>query len=247
MRAFRSPFAGSALPALYLITPTSFAVPSRWASSSTTATTTTKNTFSSSSSWRRRFTPTRFLPRFEIHDVRDDPSQGSMTRISIDGKQLLITQYPQMGPRKLDPHDPTPQFDSSRRISTRFRHVDLGGMVGVTKGWIRSHHVKNNAYDLMFEKTTTPAGGGYSLHGTVHRAGPGGPLKDAEPWGLVLENHFAIALEHFLDAGLTESFGFQQFALKQAQHALLTSDEGTDIRNGSRNEYSKRNSNTRRR
>lgn len=197
----------------------------------------------SSNSWRRRFTPTRFLPRFEIHDVRDDPSQGSMTRISIDGKQLLITQYPQMGPRKLDPHDPTPQFDSSRRISTRFRHVDLGAMAAVTKGWLTSHHVRNNAYDLTFEKKTTP-GNGYALHGSVHRAGRGGPQKESESWTLVLENHFAIALEHFLDAGLTESYGFHQFALAQAEHALRTAEEGTDVVKTSRNGYDRPNNRT---
>lgn len=165
----------------------------------------------------RRFTPTRFLPKFEIHDVREDPAKGTMTRVSIDGKQLLLTQHPQVGPRKLDPNDLTPQFDSSRRISTRFRHVDLAGMVCVIEGRIPSHQMSNNAFDLTFEKT---ASGGYSLKGSVRRVGPDGPEKERESWGIVWEDHFALALEHFLQAGLTESFGFQSFAIHQAQFAL---------------------------
>lgn len=241
MRAFRFSFVRSSLPSFTLLTSTSLSVPVRCQTTSTSSP--PKPNKKPNQPWRRRFTPTRFLPRFEIHDVREDVSLGSMTRVSIDGKQLLITQYPQMGPRKLDPHDPTPQFDSSRRVSTRFRHMDLGGMVAVTKGWLPSYHVKNNAYDLTFEKISGDKG--YSLHGTVHRAGYGGPLKDSEPWKVVLEDQFAIALEHFLDIGLTESFGFQQFAIAQAQHALLTEEEGTTVSTNSQNEK-KRSNNSRR-
>lgn len=241
MRAFRFSFVRPMLPTLTLLTPTSFLLPVRCESTQTSST--PKSTNSLNRPWRRRFTPTRFLPRFEIHDVREDSSLGSMTRVSIDGKQLLVTQYPQMGPRKLDPHDPTPQFDSSRRVSTRFRHVDLGGMVAVTKGLLPSYHMKNNAYDLTFEKISGDKG--YSLHGTVHRAGTGGPHKNSEPWKVVLEDQFAIALEHFLDTGLTESFGFQQFAIAQAQHALLTEEEGTAVSTNSQNE-NRRSNNSRR-
>uniref|UniRef100_A0A0A9Y4K7 Endonuclease 8 n=1 Tax=Lygus hesperus TaxID=30085 RepID=A0A0A9Y4K7_LYGHE len=79
----------------------------------------------------RVFAPPRMLPRFEIFDVRDSPSQGTMTRVAVDGRQLLISQYPQLGPRKVDPNDFSPQFDSERRITVRFRHKDLAGLVAV--------------------------------------------------------------------------------------------------------------------
>eukprot|EP00796_Vickermania_ingenoplastis_P008698 gene8698-6118_t len=193
---------------------------------------------------RRRFLPTRFLPKFEIHDVRDNPLEGSMTRVSVDGKQLLLTQYPQMGPRKVDPNDVTPQFDVSRRISTRFRHVDLAAMACVTMGRLATHHVKNNAYDLSFVKTDR---GGYAIEGKVHRYGPGGASTEAEDWSVVFEDHFAVALEHFLDASLTESFGFRQYALAQAlegQQSRSTGNNRGQNRNGQNQNRNRQNTRT---
>lgn len=165
----------------------------------------------------RRFNPARLLPKFEIHDVRDDPAGGTMTRVAVDAKNMILTQYPQMGPRKADPNDITPQFDQSKRISTRFRHIDMAAMVAVTKGRLEEHHMKNNAFELTFKKTPE---GGYSLQGKVKRAAgmPGsGFQKEMEDWGVVFDDHFAVALEHFLDTSLTESFGFLPYAVYQQE------------------------------
>ncbi|CCW64003.1 unnamed protein product [Phytomonas sp. EM1] len=159
--------------------------------------------------------PTWLLPRFEIHDVRDDPSKGRMTRIAVDKKQLLFLQYPQLGPRKMDPNDDTPQFDFDRRISVRLRHMDLAGLVSVVEGRVESHAMKNNAYDLVFEKTSE---GGYVLSGTIQRATSDKP----EPWSVHFDSHFGVTIEHFLQNALTESFGFMRFQ----ERALSRNDEG---------------------
>ncbi|KAG5475603.1 hypothetical protein LSCM4_04185 [Leishmania orientalis] len=151
---------------------------------------------------RRSFASTSSLPKFEIHDVRDDPAHGSMTRVSVDGKQLLVSQFPQLGPRKADPNDTTPQFDRDRRVSMRFRHIDLAGFVSVVENRISSHHVKNNAFEMAFEKTAN----GYVLKGQVHRSNS----QVNEEWAVRFENQFAVTMEHFLESALTESFGFAQ-------------------------------------
>lgn len=115
--------------------------------------------------FNRPFTPQRLLPRFEIFDVLDNPALGSMTRVAVDSRQLLVSQYPQLGPRKVDPNDFSPQFDNERRISVRFRHKDLAGFIAVMEDKMTKYSVKNNAYDLHFEKTST----GYILSGLIHR------------------------------------------------------------------------------
>lgn len=150
----------------------------------------------------RVFLSTNVLPRFEIHDVRDQVGAGSMTRVAVDGKQLLISQFPQLGPRKADPNDTTPQFDLERRISLRFRHLDLGGFVAVVEERVPSHSMKNNAYDLTFEKTAE----GYTLKGSLTRAGS----EEKEAWAVDFENQFAVMMEHFLQSALSESFGFRR-------------------------------------
>lgn len=178
---------------------------------------------------RRAFRTTWNLPRFEIHDVRDDPALGTMTRIAIDGKQMLISQHPQLGPRKLDPNDVTPQFDRDRRISVRLRHMDLAALVAVVEGRIVTHHMKNNAYDLTFEKTAE----GYTLKGQIRRA----TSTTEEEWAIQFDNQFATTIGHFLDSALTESFGFAKF--HAAQHRLA------EDRDKDRN-YSSSNDNNRR-
>lgn len=115
--------------------------------------------------FNRAFVPQRLLPRFEIFDVRDNPASGSMTRVAVDSRQLLVSQYPQLGPRKVDPNDFSPQFDNERRISVRFRHKDLAGFIAVIEDKMTKYSVKNNAYDLHFEKSPT----GYILSGLIHR------------------------------------------------------------------------------
>ncbi|KAK7198105.1 mitochondrial RNA binding protein 1 [Novymonas esmeraldas] len=162
---------------------------------------------------------TVLLPKFEIHDVRDEPAHGSMTRVSIDGKQLLVSQFPQLGPRKVDPNDTTAQFNRDRRISLRFRHTDLAGLVSVVEKRISSHHVQNNAFDLLFERTDS----GYVLRGQVQRSGS--DVK--EEWAIRFENHFAVTMEHFLESALTESFGFSQYQrLVEEQNSATTANQG---------------------
>lgn len=174
-----------------------------------------------SSSSRRNFRhnmPTWRLPRFEIHDVRDEEVQGSMTRVSVDRKMLLISQFPQLGPRKLDPNDITPQFDSNRRISVRLRHMDLAALVGVVEGVMPSHHMKNNAYDLTFSKTEE----GYSLKGLAQRSGS----QAMETWSVDFKGPFAVSMKHFLQNSLTESFGFR--ALHDERHRREVGDNSND-------------------
>lgn len=185
---------------------------------------------------RRKFAPTRFLPRFEIHDVRDEAAQGSMTRVAVDGKQLLISQFPQLGTRKADPNDTTPQFDRERRISLRFRHMDLAALVCVVEGRLPRHHMVNNAYELDFEKTPT----GYALKGQVHR----GASTTKEEWGLRFEKQFAVTMEHFLQSALRESFGFAEHQHAMAEQTARA--EGNNNNNNSNRNQNNNNNNNRR-
>nr|2GIA_B Chain B, mitochondrial RNA-binding protein 1 [Trypanosoma brucei brucei TREU927]2GIA_D Chain D, mitochondrial RNA-binding protein 1 [Trypanosoma brucei brucei TREU927] len=156
------------------------------------------------------FSGVQSLPKFEIHDVRDDPAEGTMTRVAVDGKLLLISQYPQLGPRKVDPNDLSPQFDADRRISVRLRHVDLAYLVGVCKERVPRHRMETKAYTLDFEKSAQ----GYHLHGKVHRVAS----QRMEDWSVKFDNHFAVTLEHFLESALDESFGFRQhYATRAAE------------------------------
>ncbi|KAG8345590.1 putative Mitochondrial RNA binding protein MRP [Trypanosoma vivax] len=172
--------------------------------------------------WSRNaatFTGAQALPKFEIHDVRDDPALGTMTRVAVDGKLLLISQYPQLGPRKVDPNDLSPQFDAERRISVRMRHVDLAYLVSVCGERIPKHHMETKAYTLDFEKSTH----GYRLHGKIHRVGS----QRMEDWSVTFDNHFAVMLEHFLNSALNESFGFRQHhAARSAEGASPLNDAG---------------------
>ncbi|RNF08214.1 mitochondrial RNA binding protein 1 [Trypanosoma conorhini] len=142
------------------------------------------------------------LPKFEIHDVRDDPALGTMTRVAVDGKLLLISQYPQLGPRKVDPNDLSPQFDADRRISVRLRHIDLAALVCVCRSRVPKHEMTNRSYSLVFEKSVD----GYHLYGKIHRVAS----QKMEDWSVSFDKHFAVTLEHFLESALTESFGFRQ-------------------------------------
>lgn len=154
-----------------------------------------------------------------------------MTRVAIDEKQLLISQYPQLGPRKVDPNDITPQFDRDRRISVRMRHMDLAALVGVVENRLLRHRMKNNAYDLTFEKTAE----GYTLKGEVHRVTSTKP----EEWTIQFNNQFATTMEHFLESALTESFGFARYNAYQHELQSLQGNNGenrgNDRRDGGRN------------
>ncbi|KEG11602.1 mitochondrial RNA-binding protein 1 [Trypanosoma grayi] len=154
------------------------------------------------------FAGVQMLPKFEIHDVRDDPALGTMTRVAVDGKLLLISQYPQLGPRKVDPNDLSPQFDADRRISVRLRHIDLAYLVSVCERRLPRHRMETKAYTLDFEK----AADGYRLHGKVHRVAS----PKMEDWSVSFDKHFAVTLEHFLQSALTESFGFRQHYASRA-------------------------------
>ncbi|KPI87683.1 Mitochondrial RNA binding protein 1 [Leptomonas seymouri] len=187
---------------------------------------------------RRSFPSTQFLPKFEIHDVRAEAAQGSMTRVSIDGKQLLISQFPQLGPRKADPNDTTPQFDRERRISLRFRHMDLAAFVCVVEGRLPSHHVANRAYELSFEKTPN----GYVLKGQVNRVSS----QTKEEWSVRFENQFAVTMEHFLQGALSESFGFlehQHAVAEQARRGINDNSGQGQNRGNSQKQNRRRNRN----
>ncbi|KAL7697046.1 mitochondrial RNA binding protein 1 gBP21 MRP1 [Lotmaria passim] len=181
---------------------------------------------------RRVFPSAQVLPRFEIHDVRDVAAQGSMTRVAVDGKLLLISQFPQLGPRKADPNDTTPQFDRERRVSLRFRHMDLAGFVCVVEDRLPSYHVANNAYELTFEKTP----GGYVLKGEVHRSSS----QAKEDWSVRFENQFAVTMEHFLQSALTESFGFLEHQHMMAEQARRNNNNN---QNRNRDQNRRRNDN----
>jgi hypothetical protein len=95
------------------------------------------NNSGSSSSGRNAVQPLR--ANVEFYDVRDSPKDGRELRLSFrsdvqqrsyrsqdqHAKQLTLTILPQLGPRKTDPHDPTPQFDNAARVGLRLRAQEV--------------------------------------------------------------------------------------------------------------------------
>ena len=82
-----------------------------------------------------RVSGSRTFAQVEFFDVRDTPAQGRELRLAFlqgggggtrnQAKFLTIQMRPQLGPRKTDPHDPTPQFDQANRLSIRLKPKEI--------------------------------------------------------------------------------------------------------------------------
>lgn len=149
----------------------------------------------------QRFASYEARPKYEFSEVNDDPSKGYMVRVVQDEKRVVLTHYPQLGPRKSDPMDPAPQFDFAARRAIRLFQQDVAAVLTVCEGRATKQRLDKFNHDLVFEKD---AEGRYSLSGTV------GKRQNPTQWGMQFEGYQATMLHNFLRSALDESFGFRQ-------------------------------------
>jgi len=155
------------------------------------------------------------VPSFDIYEVADNPSDGRMVRVSYVGQgQVVVSHYPQTGPRKPNPQDPTPQFDLTQRSSLHFRLHEVGEMVAVAEGKVpmASFHGDKSFITYQRDKSIDHC---YVLEVIrTHSAGdPSGPTAptaalSAQSFRVPFQRHFLIMWHAFLEAAIKDSFGF---------------------------------------
>jgi hypothetical protein len=155
------------------------------------------------------------LPEFEIYDLQDNPANGKLVRVNYRERGLSMTVYPQLGPRKTDPKDPSPQFDFARRSLVRFRPTEIAAFLAVIEGKLPSYHFQTKGHDLIFSPLPVESEG-YSLKGTITRNG-----AESVTWDLAMTKTHVTMFYRFLDSALVESFGFDvlknpEYMAKQA-------------------------------
>lgn len=156
---------------------------------------------------------------FEISEVSDDPAKGFMLRVSYEDKRVSFSVFPQLGPRKVDPMDPAPQFDFDGRRLIRFFPDEVAGVLTVCEGMTAHHRISNRFHDVVFEKLPSNT---YQLSGTIS--------KHSTPLALNLkfEGYRATMLTHFLNDALCDGFGF--YRLQQQQYQRVNSNNNQDRR-----------------
>lgn len=168
-------------------------------------------------------------PKFEISEVNDDPSKGYMVRVALDDKKVYLSYYPQCGPRKSDPLDPTPQFDFRSRRSLRFHQFEIAGLLAVCEGKAAQFRTQG-LHKVVFEKT---ANNGFALSGSLNH--------DTAPtsFAVSFEGYQGTHLHHFLESALSESFGFRaHFAFLQERERSRSSGGGRNFDNNWNNSNS---------
>lgn len=138
---------------------------------------------------------------FELFEVSDEPAKGFMLRVAYEEKRIFFTLFPQLGPRKVDPMDPAPQFDLDARQAIRLYPEEFAGLLAVCEGHAAKQRVSNNMRDIVFEKLPSNV---YILSGTV--------TKNTTPRNIQISfNGYRFTmLKHFLEASLDNTFGFDR-------------------------------------
>jgi hypothetical protein len=171
-------------------------------------------------------------PKFEFMSVQDDPVKGYMLRASVDEKRVIITYFPQLGPRKSDPNDPAPQFDFAARRSIRLFQHEVAGLLTVCEGKAAKHQIQSAVHDLSFDPSE---GNGYVFQGTL--AKKSNPI----PWSVHFDGYKATMFRHFLNSALDESFGFQKH-FRALEHRAM-SERSSQNNNNNNNNNRQNNSN----
>jgi hypothetical protein len=153
----------------------------------------------------------------EFFDVRDSPKDGRELRLAFrqdfsgrrESKMMTLTVRPQLGPRKTDPHDPTPQFDVQNRTSIVLRPRDIGAVLlwlsGRAAGNAPSVTVGGTTYGLELKRNdqgiVLATVSGTKLDGS-------GPT---EPLTYELQPHQQVQFAAFLEEGLYSYWGMPAF------------------------------------
>mmetsp|Transcript_56909 Transcript_56909/g.65204 ORF Transcript_56909/g.65204 Transcript_56909/m.65204 type:complete len:247 (-) Transcript_56909:84-824(-) len=143
---------------------------------------------------------------FEVSEVSDDPTKGFMLRVTYEDKRVSMTLFPQLGPRKVDPMDPAPQFDADGRQQLRFYPDEYAGFLAVCEGHSAQQRVNTRFHDVTFEKLPSNA---FCLSGTISKK------TTPQPFQISFDGYRFTMLKHFLEDALSESFGFSRVKPRQ--------------------------------
>lgn len=181
------------------------------------------------------------LPMFEVYNVRDDPAVGSLTRVTMntDRNIVVISRYPQLGPRKEDPSDTTPQFDLSRRVTASFQMHEVAGLIAVMEGKQPQQVIDTRNYSFVGKRSDT----GFEIAGTVTT----GPDRLESKYDVNFEGPRMTQFYQFLDASLRHSFGFHGTGPKGGNAPNKGGDNKRDNNNSGNRRDSNRRDNNRRR
>ena len=139
-------------------------------------------------------------PTFEIFRVMDKPEDGHLTRVVfVDRKSVIISKFPQLGPRKEDPSDNVPQFDANRRSTVRFRMHEAASFLAVLEGKIQSREIKTDRFTVNAKRTDS----GFEIAASLI-SGPA-DQRVTQNVDFSFDNMRTTQLYHFLDAAVKES------------------------------------------
>lgn len=141
-------------------------------------------------------------PFFSIYDVRETPEEGKMIRVTVTQKQsLMISYYPQLGPRKVDPNDPSPQFNINKRVAGVFRTEEIAKMLCVLEGRAEAAELMSRGHSLAFRKDGERT---YSLRGVIT------PINmEPVPFSVEFHNDEVSRLRCFLEPSLLIAMRFR--------------------------------------
>ena len=142
-------------------------------------------------------------PALDIYDIKENVTEGKHIRIAYRPgmRNVAITNYPQLGPMKIDPNDPTPQFDYEKRTTCRLKPYEMAAMLSVMESKMASATLSTRHWDLTFGPNDT----GFALKGSIAR-NQGSDERDN--WEMLFSKTTVTQLYRFMDRSLQESFGF---------------------------------------
>jgi hypothetical protein len=165
---------------------------------------------------RQQEQQSRSIGSVEFYDVRDTPKDGREMRLVFrkDAQRdsavgfLSITIRPQLGPRKTDPHDPTPQFDQQNRLSLRLKPKEISTLLFWLEGrsgpTVQSVEVSGQSYKISLARQDSGVVvctiAGVKLDGTM-----------SDPLSYELQPHQQIQFRAFLENSLFAIWGLPSF------------------------------------
>ena len=139
-------------------------------------------------------------------NVTDEPANGFMARVVFKGGKIEFCHFPQLGARKSDPADPTPQFDLNARLYYRPSRKEFLEMLTVTSGKA-AEAIITTPYGANIALKKTADGFSLSMQSPVDKEQPAKPNRNCD---LHFNNHYAAALKNFLNFAVEKQFGFDR-------------------------------------
>jgi hypothetical protein len=144
-------------------------------------------------------------PSFEIYKLADKPEDGHLTRVTYmkERGSIVISRFPQLGPRKEDPTDNQPQFDVSRRISARLTMPEIGACLAVLEGKAQNYKLPGDLFDVQITRSED----GFRIKGTMMT----GPRDNKVPNAIdfTFDSVRTTQLYYFFDTAVKDSLDFR--------------------------------------